>query len=238
MPYTHDAAELCRRRRGDRRRADRRPDVRPARHTVRPPCDPSRKLHARPAPRGEGRLVVGAARRRLRRRTGGAVRSGSLARGDRGDGRARCSPPARSRSCSAATTRSPSLTCGPVPRLTARSRSSTSTRTPTPARRCSASRSRTGRPCTGWSSRATSIRRRYVQIGLRGYWPGEQEFAWQAERGITSFFMHDVRDLGIREVVRRTLGARRARPRVPDRRRGRARPGVRTRNRARPSPAA
>jgi agmatinase len=47
---------------------------------------------------------------------------------------------------------------------------------------------------------------RYVQIGLRGYWPGEQEFAWQAERGITSLFMHDVRDLGIREVVGRTIG--------------------------------
>ena len=47
--------------------------------------------------------------------------------------------------------------------------------------------------------------RRYVQIGLRGYWPGEQEFAWQADRGITSFFMHDIRDLGIREVVRRAL---------------------------------
>ena len=47
--------------------------------------------------------------------------------------------------------------------------------------------------------------RRYVQIGLRGYWPGEKEFAWQAEHGITSFFMHDVRDLGIREVVERTV---------------------------------
>jgi agmatinase len=47
--------------------------------------------------------------------------------------------------------------------------------------------------------------KRYVQIGLRGYWPGEHEFAWQAEQGITSFFMHDVRDLGIREVVRRTV---------------------------------
>ena len=45
---------------------------------------------------------------------------------------------------------------------------------------------------------------RYVQIGLRGYWPGETELAWQRERGITSFFMHDVRDLGIREVVERT----------------------------------
>ena len=47
--------------------------------------------------------------------------------------------------------------------------------------------------------------KRYVQIGLRGYWPGEREFAWQRERGITSFFMHDVRELGIDEVVRRTI---------------------------------
>jgi agmatinase len=47
---------------------------------------------------------------------------------------------------------------------------------------------------------------RYVQIGLRGYWPGEEEFAWQSERGITSLFMHDVRELGIREVIGRALG--------------------------------
>jgi agmatinase len=44
---------------------------------------------------------------------------------------------------------------------------------------------------------------RYVQIGLRGYWPGEAELAWQDDVGITAFFMHDVRDLGIREVVER-----------------------------------
>jgi agmatinase len=48
--------------------------------------------------------------------------------------------------------------------------------------------------------------KRYVQIGLRGYWPGEAEFAWQADHGITSFFMHDVRGLGIEEVVGRTVG--------------------------------
>ena len=48
--------------------------------------------------------------------------------------------------------------------------------------------------------------KRYVQIGLRGYWPGPNEFAWQEEHGITSFFMHDVRELGSREVVERTLG--------------------------------
>ncbi len=47
--------------------------------------------------------------------------------------------------------------------------------------------------------------KRYVQIGLRGYWPGETEFTWQHERGITSFFMHDVRDVGIRDVVSRAV---------------------------------
>jgi agmatinase len=47
--------------------------------------------------------------------------------------------------------------------------------------------------------------RRYAQIGLRGYWPGEPEFAWQAERGITSFFMHDVRDRGIDAIVAQTV---------------------------------
>jgi agmatinase len=49
--------------------------------------------------------------------------------------------------------------------------------------------------------------RRYVQIGLRGYWPGEEEFSWQAERGISSIFMHQVRDLGIDEVIERAAAA-------------------------------
>ena len=48
---------------------------------------------------------------------------------------------------------------------------------------------------------------RYVQIGLRGYWPGKREFAWQRERGITSLFMHDVRDRGIRAVVEDAIRA-------------------------------
>jgi len=47
---------------------------------------------------------------------------------------------------------------------------------------------------------------RYVQIGLRGYWPGEKEFGWQVERGITSFFMHDVRQHGIEDIVGRAVG--------------------------------
>ena len=48
---------------------------------------------------------------------------------------------------------------------------------------------------------------RYAQVGLRGYWPGEGEFDWQAGRGITSLFMHDVRELGIREVTERAADA-------------------------------
>ncbi len=54
--------------------------------------------------------------------------------------------------------------------------------------------------------------RRYAQVGLRGYWPGEAEFAWQAERGITSLFMHDVRDHGITEITRRAIDAVGPRP--------------------------
>jgi agmatinase len=46
---------------------------------------------------------------------------------------------------------------------------------------------------------------RYAQIGLRGYWPGPAEFDWQRSHGIASFFMHDIRELGIREVVERAL---------------------------------
>jgi agmatinase len=49
--------------------------------------------------------------------------------------------------------------------------------------------------------------RRYAQIGLRGYWPGSEEFAWQAEWGITSLFMHEIRDIGIGEIIRRAMEA-------------------------------
>src|SRR4051812_4884262 len=47
--------------------------------------------------------------------------------------------------------------------------------------------------------------RRYVQIGLRGYWPGDAEFGWQAERGIASYRMHEVRRMGIERVIAETV---------------------------------
>jgi agmatinase len=47
---------------------------------------------------------------------------------------------------------------------------------------------------------------RYVQIGLRGYWPGQEDFDWQRELGITSLLMHQVAELGIEEIVGRAVG--------------------------------
>jgi arginase family enzyme len=47
--------------------------------------------------------------------------------------------------------------------------------------------------------------RRYVQVGLRGYWPGPEELAWQRERGITSILMHEVRRDGIASALERAL---------------------------------
>ena len=47
---------------------------------------------------------------------------------------------------------------------------------------------------------------RYAQIGLRGYWPGEAELAWQEAAGIRSHFMSDVRARGIEAVVADVLG--------------------------------
>src|SRR5579875_195640 len=42
---------------------------------------------------------------------------------------------------------------------------------------------------------------RYVQVGLRGYWPGPEVFAWQREHGIRSIFMHEIAELGIAAVI-------------------------------------
>jgi agmatinase len=47
--------------------------------------------------------------------------------------------------------------------------------------------------------------RRYVQIGLRGYWPGVEEFGWQERLGIRHFTSEDVADLGVPELVGRVL---------------------------------
>ena len=81
--YTQDPAKLAGVRRRDRRRADRRPRLRPAGRPLRAARDPRRLLPARAAPRVEGRRLRGAEDRRLRRRARAARRRRALARGDR-----------------------------------------------------------------------------------------------------------------------------------------------------------
>ena len=48
---------------------------------------------------------------------------------------------------------------------------------------------------------------RYVQVGLRGFWPDTDVFDWQTERGITYHTAYDVRRRGIDEVVKDALDA-------------------------------
>jgi agmatinase len=43
--------------------------------------------------------------------------------------------------------------------------------------------------------------KRYAQIGVRGYYTFASALEWQAAHGITTHFMHDVRDRGIKAVV-------------------------------------
>jgi hypothetical protein len=46
----------------------------------------------------------------------------------------------------------------------------------------------------------------YVQVGLRGYWPGDDVFAWQREHGIVDIRMHELRRRGIDDVVDKIVG--------------------------------
>ena len=159
-------------------------------------------LCARRAPGGRRRRAARrAAGGRLRRRPDPPRRPGPLARRRSRPRSRRCWPRARSRSSSAATTRSPSRTSAPSP----------SVHGPVGLIHFD-THTDTGREVFGATlSHGSCMYRlvesghidpeRYVQIGLRGYWPGAEEFGWQQERGIVSHFMHDVRDRGIRAVV-------------------------------------
>jgi agmatinase len=42
---------------------------------------------------------------------------------------------------------------------------------------------------------------RFVQIGLRGYWPEPEVVAWMREQGMRSYFMNDIVDRGLDTVV-------------------------------------
>lgn len=42
---------------------------------------------------------------------------------------------------------------------------------------------------------------RFVQIGLRGYWPGPEVFAWMKEQGMRSYTMSEISERGLNTVV-------------------------------------
>ena len=46
-----------------------------------------------------------------------------------------------------------------------------------------------------------------VQLGLRGYWPDAEDFAWARERGVRWHLMEDVRQRGIDAVIEETIVA-------------------------------
>jgi len=44
-----------------------------------------------------------------------------------------------------------------------------------------------------------------VQVGLRGYWPGPEEFAWAREQGLVWFTQGEIDERGLDEVVEETI---------------------------------
>ena len=175
------------RRRRDRRRADGRatsdrPGTRFGPRAIR-----AAGCAAGPAPRGR--------RRRVRRRCGSST--SATRRSSRPTRSARTPRSRRTVGAGARRRRDPDRARRrPLDRRARRPRLRRAARAgrPDPLRhphrhrppRCSASSSRTARRCTGSSRPGHVDPRRYVQIGLRGYWPGAEEFAWQREHGITA----------------------------------------------------
>ena len=74
---------------------------------------------------------------------------------------------------------------------------------------------------------------RFLQIGLRGYWPGPETLDWMAAQGMRSYEMSEIGRPRARRVPRRGVRdrARRLRRCVPVGRHRRGRPGARARHR-------
>jgi len=45
----------------------------------------------------------------------------------------------------------------------------------------------------------------FIQIGLRGYWPGEKEFSWMKEQGMRWHTMNDIWEHGIKSVLEKAI---------------------------------
>ena len=42
----------------------------------------------------------------------------------------------------------------------------------------------------------------FVQVGLRGYWPPQEDFEWMQEQGMVWHTMQEIWDRGFKEVMR------------------------------------
>ena len=47
---------------------------------------------------------------------------------------------------------------------------------------------------------------RFVQIGLRGYWPGPETVAWMKDQGMRGYLMTEIEERGLRPIVDEVVG--------------------------------
>jgi agmatinase len=47
---------------------------------------------------------------------------------------------------------------------------------------------------------------RFVQIGLRGYWPGPETVAWMKDQGMRGYLMTEIEERGLRPIVDEAVG--------------------------------
>jgi agmatinase len=48
---------------------------------------------------------------------------------------------------------------------------------------------------------------RFIQVGLRGYWPGEEDQKWMRDNGLTQFMMQEFWERGVRPVLADVIAA-------------------------------
>lgn len=51
---------------------------------------------------------------------------------------------------------------------------------------------------------------RFIQVGLRGYWPGEEDQKWMADNGLTHFMMQEFWENGTKRFTRDVIAAAKA----------------------------
>ena len=91
--------------------------------------------------------------------------------------------------------------CVPTHRRRARSRSSTSTRTRTPATSTFGSLYGHGQPMRRLIESGAVRGDRFLQLGLRGYWPEPETLDWMADQRMNSFHMSEIVARGLDAVL-------------------------------------